>query len=409
MKYVLVIGDGMADNPVPELGNKTPLEYADIPTMDELASKGELGTVKTVPDGLVAGSDTAILSIFGCDPRWCYTGRAPLEVSAEGVKLSPGDAAYRCNMVTYEDGDIPFEEKRILSHNAGSIEGGESIAIITALFEDPVFKAAAEKAGISVLKSPSFRHFAMQKNADLTNIKLIPPHDHLGEKIGPLLPSGCDNAKVLKELMILAHTILDHHPLNEARRAAGKMPANGIWFWAEGTAVALPNFYENYKKTGGVVSAVPLCHGIGNLVGLDMISVEGATGELETNLEGKVDAAMEELKDHDFAAVHYEAPDECTHNGDLPGKLKAIEYLDRRVVKNLRDQLDAAGYEYRMLILSDHKTLTSTRGHDGTPVPFLIYDSRKDLNTGMKYSEECGLKGPYIEEGVTLMARLFEM
>ena len=407
MKYILVIGDGMADNPVPALDGKTPLETAHKPVMDRLAAEGELGSVLNVPKGLPAGSDTAILSIFGCDPTWCYTGRAPLEVAAAGTKLAPGDAAYRCNMVTFEDADVPVEEKRILSHSAGSIDGDASIAIITALFDDPEFAAAAEKAGLTVQKSPSFRHLAIQKQADLKGIRLIPPHDHLGEKIGPLLPSGCPNAQTLKDLMLLAHEKLNHHPLNEARRAAGKMPANGIWFWAKGTAVELPNFVKNYGKTGGVISAVPLCHGIAFLAGLEMVHVPGATGEVETNYEGKVDAAMALLQDHDFAAIHVEAPDECTHNGDTPGKIRAIEYIDSRVLKNLLAKLDAAGYDYRILILSDHKTLTSTRGHDGDPVPYLLYDSRRKAGSGLPYSEANGLKGPYVDAGVKLMGMLF--
>ena len=398
----------MADFPVPELGNKTPLEYADIPTMDMMASRGEYGYVYNVPAGLPAGSDTAIMSIFGCDPRECYRGRAPLEAAAAGVKLQPGDAAYRCNMVCYEDGDMPFSEKRILSHSAGSIEGDESIAIITALFEDPEFKAAAEKAGIVVYKSPSFRHFAVQSNVDITGIVLTPPHDHLGEKIGPLMPSGCENAKVLESLMRLAHEKLDHHPLNERRRAQGKMPANGIWFWAEGTAVELPNFVKKYGRRGGVVSAVPLCHGIASLIGLDMISVEGATGELETNYEGKVDAAMEVLKKDDFVAIHLEAPDECTHNGDLKGKIQAIENLDKRIIAPLIEKLEAAGYDFRMLVLSDHKTLTSTRGHDGSEVPYVIYDSRYDNKNGIRYSErDCAVGGTDVAAGISLMGMLF--
>lgn len=407
MKYILIIGDGMADNPVPELGGVTPLKHASIPTIDKLASMGITGSVLNVPEGLPAGSDTAILSIFGCDPRVCYTGRAPLEAAASGISLNPGDAAYRCNMVSYEDGDKPLMERKILSHSAGSIEGDESEALVKALFEDSEFSAAAEKAGMIVHPAKSFRHIAVQKAADIKGIQLKPPHDHLGEVIGPLMPSGCENAKTLTELMVLAHKFLDKHPINVKRREDGKLPANGIWFWAEGTAVALPNFMENYGKTGGVVSAVPLCHGIAALVGLEPITVEGATGELETNLEGKVDAAMAELKDHDFAALHYEAPDECTHNGDLPGKLQAIEWLDSRVVAPLIKKLEAAGYDYRMLILSDHKTLTSTRGHDGDPVPFVLYDSRYDNKTGLSYCEEDGKRGPYVDAGVKLMGMLF--
>ncbi|MBR7081704.1 MAG: cofactor-independent phosphoglycerate mutase [Oscillospiraceae bacterium] len=408
MKYILIIGDGMADFPVPELGNKTPLEYASIPTMDMMASRGEYGCVYNVPAGLPAGSDTAIMSIFGCDPRDCYRGRAPLEVAATGVKLRAGDAAYRCNMVCFEDGDMPFDEKHILSHSAGSIEGEESIEIITALLSDPEFKAAADKAGITIHKSPSFRHFAVQSNADIDGISLIPPHDHLGEKIGALMPSGCKNAKTLEALMRLAHEKLDHHPLNERRRAQGKMPANGIWFWAEGTAAELPNFVEQYGRRGGVVSAVPLCHGIAALIGLDMISVEGATGELDTNYEGKVDAALKVLEKDDFVAVHLEAPDECTHNGDLKGKLKAIENLDSRIIAPIAERLSAAGEDFRMLILSDHKTLTSTRGHDGSDVPYVIYDSRYDNKNGIGYSEkDCAFGGVPVAAGISLMGMLF--
>ena len=371
MKYVLIIGDGMADNPVPELGGKTPLQHANIPNMDNLAARG-----KNCPDALPAGSDTAITSIFGCDPLKYYTGRAPLEAAASGLMLNAGDIAYRCNMVCYEDCDKPLEERRILSHSAGSIEGSESDDIVTALFADPEFAEAAKKAGMTVNPGHSFRHIAIQSGAKAEGMKLIPPHDHLGEVIAPLLPSGSENAQVLKDLMALAFEKLNHHPLNEKRRSEGKMPANGIWFWAEGTAVKLPSFYEQFGKTGGVISAVPLCHGIAALTGLEPVFVEGANGELTTNFENKVAAVLETLEKHDFAALHVEAPDECTHNGDLPGKLQAIEWLDSRAVGPLCRQMDERGWDYRIIILSDHKTLTSTRGHDGEPVPFILYDSK---------------------------------
>ena len=406
MKYLLFIGDGMADNPVAELGGKTPLEYANIPTIDALAAKGVLGSVKNCPDALPAGSDTAITSIFGCDPMKYYTGRAPLEAAASGIKLVAGDIAYRCNMVCYEDADIPFEEKRILSHSAGSIEGDVSNAIITALFADPDFAEAAKKAGMAVNPAGSFRHIAVQSGANGEGMVLTPPHDHLGEVIGPLLPHGGSNGPVLKELMALAHEKLDHHPMNEARRAEGKMPANGIWFWAEGTAVELPNFVSQFGHMGGVVSAVPLCHGIAALTGLEPIFVEGANGEIETNYEGKVAAVIDCLEKYDFAALHIEAPDECTHNGDLPGKLKAIEYLDSRCMAPLVKAFDARGWDYRILFLSDHKTLTSTRGHDGEPVPFMLYDSTVDTGLGLAYSEANGEKGAYYPAGAESCMKL---
>ena len=407
MKYLLFIGDGMADNPVPELGNKTPLEYASIPTIDAMCAKGVLGSVSNCPEGLPAGSDTAITSIFGCDPRKYYTGRAPLEAAASGIKLNPGDIAYRCNMVAYEDDDTKsFEEKKILSHSAGSIEAEDSDGIVTALFADPVFAAAAEKAGMKVHLGHSFRHIAVQSGADAEGMKLIPPHDHLGEVIGPLLPTGGSNGPVLRELMALAHDILNHHPLNEARRAAGKLPANGVWFWAEGTAVELPCFVDEFGYRGGVVSAVPLCHGIAALTGLEPIFVEGATGEIDTNLENKVAAVLRVLETYDFAALHVEAPDECTHNGDLKGKVQSIEWLDSRCMVPLTEAFAARGWDYRVLLLSDHKTLTSTRGHDADPVPFLLYDSTVDTGLGLAYTEANGLKGPYYPDGANACMKL---
>lgn len=410
MKYILVIGDGMADNPVPELSGKTPLQFASIPNIHALAKKGEVGSVKNCPEGLPPGSDTAILSIFGADPKVCYTGRSPLEAAATGIKLKSGDVSYRCNMIALEDSELPFEQKKILSHSGGSIDGDLSIELINFLFADPEFKSAAENARMTINPAASFRHIAVQSGTDIKGIKLAPPHDHLGEVIGQYLPSGCENATVLRSLMGLAHRVLNHHPINEARRSQGKLPANGVWFWAEGTGVDLPSFYDKYQKTGTVISAVPLCHGIARLSGLDICTVEGATGELDTNLEGKVDACITALDGgYDFAAIHVEAPDECTHNGDLAGKLQAIAWLDSRVLKPLTDTLSKKPYDYRLLFISDHKTLTSTRGHDGDPVPFMIYDSRHDLGIGLPYTEEAGLKGPYLEAGTMLMPRLFEL
>jgi len=397
----------MADNPVPKLEDKTPLQYANTPMLDKLASAGKLGTALTVPEGMSAGSDTAILSIFGCDPREYLAGRAALEAAASGIKLVPGDVAYRCNMVTFEDGDIPFEEKKILSHSAGSIEGAVADLLVEELFRSPEFMVAALDAGMEIYPGSSFRHIAVQKGFDISAVKLQPPHDYLGEVIGGILPKGSNNAKVLKELMRLAHEFLDGHSENVKRRLEGKLPANGIWFWAEGETKALPNFTEKYGKTGGVISAVPLCQGICVLIGLEKIIVEGATGELHTNYEGKVAAALDVLSCNDFATVHIEAPDECTHNGDTAGKLQAIEWIDSRVVSPLIKSMEKSGEDFRMLIMSDHKTLTSTRGHDGSPVPYIIYDSRIDNQTGLKYCEEDAEKNKQIVIGTDLMGLLF--
>jgi len=227
--------------------------------------------------------------------------------------------------------------------------------------------------------------------------------------ITPILPSGSKTAETLKGLMKAAHEILDQHPINQARRKAGKLPANGIWLWAEGTAVALPQFAEVYRKSGGVISAVALCHGIANLIGLTPIRVPGATGTLHTNYEGKVEAAVESLQTKgDFVCVHVEAPDECTHNGDLEGKLQAIEWIDSRVLKYLLESLEKAGItDYRILFMSDHKTLMSTRGHDGEPVPFLLYDSRVENESGQTYCEADAEKGEFLPDGTKLMDLLF--
>lgn len=408
MKYILVIGDGMADNPVPELGGKTPLQAADIPTIDRLAAKGTVGHVVNCPKPLPAGSETAILSIFGCDPLRYFTGRSPMEAAASGIELQPGDVAYRCNIVTLQDGDMPYEEKKILSHSAGSIDGDSAMQVVEILESDPEFRAAEQAAKMVIHRFPAFRQIAVQSGADVKGIRLIPPHDHLGETIGQYLPSGCENASVLDHLMRIAHRVLNHHPFNEKRRGQGKMPANGVWFWAEGTAVELPSFEKQYGHTGGVISAVPLCHGIGVLRGLQKIEVEGATGEIDTNFEGKLQAALDLLhSDADFCALHLEAPDECTHNGDLKGKVQSIEWLDSRILAPLFRQLDEEGMHYRVLLLSDHKTLTSTRGHDGDPVPFLLYESGVDTGFGGVYDEETGEKGPEAPAGCELLSILF--
>jgi len=312
-------------------------------------------------------------------------------------------------MITVEDGDMPFDEKQIVSHSAGAISGGEADSLIGDLFGASEFSAAAQKAGMTVYPGSSFRHIAVQKTPDIKGITLIPPHDHLGERLGQHLPRGCENAAVLELLMRLSHRILDVHPLNMKRRAEGKLPANCIWLWAEGKAAKLPNFTNKYGRTGGVISAVPLCQGIGILVGLEKIRVEGATGEIDTNYEGKAGAALEALETRDFVVVHVEAPDECTHMGDTQGKVQAIEWIDSRILAILTGQLRQAGKDYRMLLISDHKTLTSTRGHDGSPVPFVIYDSRVDKQTGLSFCESDAARGQHIADGTRLMDMLFEI
>lgn len=409
MKYLLFIGDGMADNPLPEQGGKTPLEKANIPLIDALCAKGVLGSVSNCPPEFEPGSATAILSIFGADPLRYYHGRGPLEAAAQGISLSDGDMACRCNMVSLEDSDAPYAQRRILSHSAGSIEGDVSDRLIRELWASPEFAALAEKHGCSIYPGSSFRHFMVKKTARIDGIRLIPPHDHLGEVIGPLLPSGCADAEALLEMQEAAFRFLDRHPLNAERRAQGKLPANAVWFWAEGTAALLPDFYEKYGHRGEVVSAVPLVQGIARLSGLPAPTVPGATGEIDTNWAGKAEKTIEILSRCDFACLHVEAPDECTHNGDLPGKIQSIEWLDSREMAPIVKALEAAGEDFRLLFLSDHKTLTSTRGHDADPVPFLLYDSRRDTGLGLAYNEKNAQStGLSLPGGTALLDLLFE-
>ena len=332
-----------------------------------------------------------------------------MEAAGCGVALEPGCASFRCNMVCLEDGDKPFGEKKILSHNAGSIDGETSMAIITELCADPEFHAALEAAGMTIAPTPSFRHIAQQRGGDIRGLVATPPHDILGQEIGKYKFSGNENAEVLWNLMELANKKLEHLPRNEARRAQGKKPANGIWFWAEGTAVALPSFVARYGCGGSVISAVPLVHGIGALVGLKPITVEGATGEVDTNYAGKLQAAKDALAAGDqFLCVHLEAPDESTHNGSLSDKCLAIRQLDELIVAPLVAWLKEQHMDFRLLLLSDHKTLMSTRTHDGDPVPFLIYDSTAVKDGTLGYTEKNGEKGVFVEDGVELMNLLFE-
>lgn len=406
MKYILLIGDGCADDPVPALGGRTPLQAASIPSIDARAARGIVGNVVNCPPPLPAGSETAILSILGCDPRVYFTGRSPMEAAALGVELRDGDAAFRCNLIALEDGDMPLSERRILSHSAGSIDGASALETVDALLGDRRFAAALREARMDLHPFPAFRQLAVRHGDTDADVVLTPPHDHLGEQAGQYLPAG-PGGEVFTRLQELATEVLDRHPVTEKRRRSGKLPANGIWFWARGAAMALPSFRSQYGMDGAVVSAVPLCQGIGVLRGLEMVEVEGATGELDTNFEGKLEAAWEKLRQYDFVCLHLEAPDECTHNGDLKGKLQAIEWMDSRLAGPLLARLEEAGEDYRLLLLSDHRTLTATRGHAGGPVPFLLYDSRSDAGSGAAFDEAWGARGPAVENGAELLDILF--
>lgn len=409
MKYIVLIGDGMADNPIEALGGKTPLQAADKPFLDALCADALLGEVRNVPQGLPPGSDTAILSIFGCDPKRYFKGRSPLEAAGCGVQVQPGEVSYRCNMITLSDEEPTFAQKRILSHNAGAIDGADSDSLIGWLCEQPAFRSQLERLRLRIVPTHSFRHIAVQPKPGTACVPSAPPHDHLGEAVGDLPMHGSENADGLRRLMELANELLTEHPYNAARKRAGLLPCNGIWLWAEGEAGALPSFAARYGHTGSVISAVPLVHGIARLCGLRAVSVEGATGEVDTNYEGKLEAARRCLRsEEDFLCLHIEAPDEATHNGRLEEKLLAIRQLDERVTKPLVEFLRAQEMDFRLLVLSDHKTLMATRGHDGDPVPFFLYDSRVRKGSGLPYTEENGALGQRLAEGTALLPLLFE-
>lgn len=407
MKYVLVIGDGIADEPVAQLGGKTPLEALDCPHINQLAG-GRLGTCQTVPAGVAPGSDTAILSIFGYDPRTCYTGRSALEAAGMGVMIRPGETSLRVNLCALEGES--FDAAKILSHNGGSIEGEEAVTLMEDLIADPRFASLAAAIGFSIHVTPTFRHTGVIDAAhepDRAKMRFTEPHNILGSDVAGYMPKG-ELGEELTALMRVSFEILRDHPVNAARKAEGKLPANCIWPWGPGSAMTLDSFDSLYHKKGSAVSAVPLVWGIAGLCGVDTPRVEGATAELDTNYEGKVEAVLAALKGGaDFCCVHVEAPDECAHAGDVEGKLEAIRRLDSRVVGLLLARLGEIDPEYRILILSDHPTLLATRGHDGNPVPFAIYDSRNP-GAPRKFDEtHARATGDFLAEGPMLLRALF--
>ena len=408
MKYVLVIGDGIADEPVAQLGGKTPLETVDCPYINTLAG-GRLGLCQTVPAGVAPGSDTAILSIFGYDPRTCYTGRSALEAAGMGVMLNPGETSLRVNLCALE-GET-FDAAKILSHNGGSIEGEEAVTLMEDLIVDPRFASLASAIGFSIHVTPTFRHTGVIDAAhepDRAKMRFTEPHNILGSDVAGYMPKGELGAE-LTALMRVSFEILRDHPVNAARKAEGKLPANCIWPWGPGSAMSLASFESLYHKKGSAVSAVPLVWGIAGLCGVDTPRVEGANAELDTNYEGKVEAVLEALRGGaDFVCVHVEAPDECAHGGDVEGKCEAIRRLDTRVVGPLLKRLGEIDPEYRILILSDHPTLLNTRGHDGSPVPFAIYDSRNPGEPRKFDEAHARATGDHLAEGPMLLRALFE-
>ncbi len=367
MKYIVLIGDGMADRPLKELGKKTCLQYARTPNMDWLARAGEVGTVRTIPKGFEPGSDVANLSILGYDPKKYYSGRAPLEAVFRGIILKPADVAFRCNLVTLKTGaNLSMTSAFMQDYSAGHISTAESRRII-----NDVNKHFGD-GNISFYPGVSYRHLMVWKGGR-TEVRCTPPHDIPGRKISGYLPSG-RGGDVLRRLMEKTGEFLMTHPVNRNRIRKGLSPANSLWFWGQGKRLHIPSYTKKYRLKGALISAVDLTKGLGICAGFDVLNVRGATGYLDTNYSGKANAALRALLSHDFVYVHVEAPDEAGHNGDVRGKIRAIEDFDKKVVGAVRKGVGKFG-AYSILLLPDHCTPIRVRTHTSEPVPFVIYRS----------------------------------
>ena len=394
MKYVIVLGDGMADRPIEKLGGMTPLEYAKTPQMDALAAAGEIGMVHTIPEGMSPGSDTANLSVLGYDPKIYYSGRSPLEALSIGVDMKPTDVSLRCNIVTLSEEEENYEDKKIIDHSSGEISTEEASILIEAV------KKELETDIYKLYVGTSYRHLLIWEQGQVAD--LTPPHDVLGQTIGQYLPEE----GVLKEMMKKSYQILVNHPINIERKNKGLNPANSCWFWGAGTRPSLSSFREKTGLQGAMISAVDLLKGIAVGASMKNIAVEGANGGLNTNYEGKAQAAVAALTKEgcDFVYVHLEAPDEMGHQGSVERKVQAIENLDARVIAPIKDGLEQAGTEFRMLVMPDHPTPIALRTHTGDSVPYLLYDSTKIQQNSWKYNEkEAEQSGHSIDKGCEMI------
>ena len=400
MKYLVVLGDGMADEPIENLGNKTPLEYANTPTLDRLSKWSEIGLVHTIPEGMSPGSDTANLSVMGYDPKKYYSGRSPLEALSIGVPMKEDDIAIRCNVVTISEDDVPFEEKTIIDHSSSEISTEDCAVLL---------KEVAKELATEIFQfhvGTSYRHCLIWNGGEV--VPLTPPHDVLGQTIGQYLPKE----EALRTMMRKSYDILVNHPINIERKKQGLNPANCCWFWGAGTKPMLDSFEDKTGKKGMMVSAVDLLKGIAVGAGMGVALVEGANGGLHTNYAGKVDAAVKALTEdgYDFAYIHVEAPDEMGHQGSMERKVQAIEYLDEKVIGPAVEKLVAAGEDFRLLVLPDHPTPIRIRTHSSEEVPYLLYDSTKHRSETWDYNEACAKQsGNYVAQGHTLIDKFLEI
>jgi len=376
MKYVILLGDGMADNPIAALGDKTPLEYACTPHMDKMAAQGTLGLIDTIPENLPPGSDVANLAVLGYDPCLCYTGRGPLEAASMGITLEPEDVAFRCNLVTLDENDDPVME----DFTAGHISSNEARQIITE------FNNGIQSESFHFYPGVGYRHLLVWKDGK-ANLKTTPPHDITGKKIGPYLPSGCGADKI-EILMQMAKDFLSDHPVNRDRQTRGLKVANSIWPWGQGRAPRMRRIKDIYHIRGGVISAVDLLNGIGVYAGMEIIHVEGATGYTDTNYVGKAEKTLSALSELDLIFLHVEAPDEMGHEGNLQGKIRAIEDFDKFVVGTILQGISQYG-EYRIAVMSDHPTPIYLMTHTSDPSPFAVLSSRGHENQtlGISFGE----------------------
>lgn len=404
MKYIIFLGDGMADLPVPALSGLTPLQVAQKPHMDRIAREGLSGLVCTVPAGMTPGSDTANMAVMGYDPKRFYTGRSPIEAVSMSIEMEPGDIAFRCNLVTLTEEPV-YAERTMVDHSSDEIASDEAARLIELINE----KLAGD--GIRFYPGKSYRHCMIWKGGPL-DVRLMPPHDILSQKIEPYLPVG-EGAERILSLLEKSAAILPDHPVSRARKRRGLNPANSIWIWGQGKRPELPNLSEMFGIRGSVISAVDLIQGLGICAGLHVVEVPGATGNIHTNFKGKAQAAIDEFeRGQNYVFIHVEAPDECGHRAEIDNKVRSIELIDREVIGPVWEYLEAerlaTGEDYRMLVMPDHPTPLMLRTHTSDPVPFALYSSDGHYHAPTSGYDEVRAKesGVYLEQGHQLFGRI---
>ena len=409
MKYLIVVPDGSADDPIESLGGRTPLEAAELPCIDWLAARGETGSCRTVPEGISPGSDCANLAVMGYDPRRYLTGRSPLEAGSIGIDMGDDDISFRVNLITIDPaGASEYEDYIVRDHSAGDITQEEAVELAKCMAEH------FNEEGLTIYPGTGYRLCMLIKTSHPnghTAYKCVPPHDILDRPAREYLPAGDGSAKFV-EMMRKSYDILKDHPVNKARIEKGLNPANSLWIWGQGTRPQLPDFREKYGAAGTVISAVDLIKGIGKFAGMEVPSVKGATGNIHTDFEAKVQTAIDAYeKGQDLVYMHIEGTDECSHLGELANKIRCAEYVDSRVVKPLYEYLKGTGEDFKILIIPDHRTPLRIRTHSSDPVPFVIYDSRRETepDDSKQFNERAALAANnHYEDGFTLADHFFE-